>query len=157
MVYPQFGEGNGNPLQYSCLENPMDRGTWQAEVHGVSRIGHDLATKPPVFNYPPLNPIPPLQDTQPYHTVIRGELSPIVKICCFYLSNIFLLLLSSDNKTTIGLRKTLSSSLLPASWVVASGVANDPGLWSIKCPPLISGLRDGCVHQPWLIGTAPSL
>ena len=28
------GEGNGNPLQYSCLENPMDGGTWQAIVHG---------------------------------------------------------------------------------------------------------------------------
>ena len=27
------GEGNGNPLQYSCLENPMDRGAWQAAVH----------------------------------------------------------------------------------------------------------------------------
>ena len=31
-----FGEGNGNPLQYSCLENPMDRGAWQATVHGVT-------------------------------------------------------------------------------------------------------------------------
>ena len=31
------GEGNGNPLQYSCLENPMDRGAWQAAVHGVTR------------------------------------------------------------------------------------------------------------------------
>ena len=30
-----FGEGNGNPLQYSCLENSMDRGAWQATVHGV--------------------------------------------------------------------------------------------------------------------------
>ena len=30
------GEGNGNPLQYSCLENPMDRGAWRAMVHGVS-------------------------------------------------------------------------------------------------------------------------
>ena len=29
-------EGNGNPLQYSCLENPMDRGVWQATVHGVT-------------------------------------------------------------------------------------------------------------------------
>ena len=29
------GEGNGNPLQYSCLENSMDRGAWQATVHGV--------------------------------------------------------------------------------------------------------------------------
>ena len=30
------GEGNGNPLQYSCLESSMDRGTWQATVHGVA-------------------------------------------------------------------------------------------------------------------------
>ena len=30
-------EGNGNPLQYSCLENPMNRGTWQATVHGVKK------------------------------------------------------------------------------------------------------------------------
>ena len=41
------GEGNGNPLQYSCLENPMDRGAWRATVHEVARVGHDLATKPP--------------------------------------------------------------------------------------------------------------
>ena len=41
------GEGNGNPLQYSCLENPMDRGAWQAMVHGVARVGHNLAIKPP--------------------------------------------------------------------------------------------------------------
>ena len=41
------GEGNGNPLQYSCLERPMDRGDWQATVHGFARVGHDLATKPP--------------------------------------------------------------------------------------------------------------
>ena len=31
------GEGNGNPLQHSCLENPMDRGAWQATVHGVAK------------------------------------------------------------------------------------------------------------------------
>ena len=31
------GEGNGNPLQYSCLENPMDRGAWQVAVHGVAK------------------------------------------------------------------------------------------------------------------------
>ena len=39
------GEGYGNPLQYSCLENPMDRGAWRAIVHGVARVGHGLATK----------------------------------------------------------------------------------------------------------------
>ena len=32
-----LGEGNGNPLQYSCLENPMDKGAWQATVHGVAK------------------------------------------------------------------------------------------------------------------------
>ena len=31
------GEGNGNPLQYSCLENPMDRGAWQATIHGIAK------------------------------------------------------------------------------------------------------------------------
>ena len=40
------GEENGNPLKYSCLENPKDRGAWRATVHGVARNRHDLATKP---------------------------------------------------------------------------------------------------------------
>ena len=35
------GEGNGNPLQYSCLENPMDRGAWWVTVHGIERIRYD--------------------------------------------------------------------------------------------------------------------
>ena len=34
-------ERNGNPLQYSCLENSMDRGAWQAAVCGVETVGHD--------------------------------------------------------------------------------------------------------------------
>ena len=37
------GEGNGNPLQYSCLENPMDRGVWQATVHGVAKSQTQLS------------------------------------------------------------------------------------------------------------------
>ena len=37
------GEGNGNPLQYSWLEKPMDRGAWQATVHRVATVGHDLS------------------------------------------------------------------------------------------------------------------
>ena len=41
------GEENDNPRQCSYLENPMDRGSWQATVHGVVRVGYDLATKPP--------------------------------------------------------------------------------------------------------------
>ena len=37
------GEGNGNPLQYSCLENPMDRGARQAAVHGVAKSRTQLS------------------------------------------------------------------------------------------------------------------
>ena len=42
-----YVEGNGKPLQYSCLENPMDAGVWRATVHEVTRVRHDLVTKPP--------------------------------------------------------------------------------------------------------------
>ena len=35
------GEGNGNPLQYSCLENSMDRGAWRVIVQRVAKVGHD--------------------------------------------------------------------------------------------------------------------
>ena len=39
------GEGNGNPFQYSCLGNAMDRGAWQVTAHGSQRVGCDLVTK----------------------------------------------------------------------------------------------------------------
>ena len=39
------GEGNGNPLQYSCLENPMDRGAWLATVHEVAKSQTKLSTQ----------------------------------------------------------------------------------------------------------------
>ena len=47
------GEGNGNPLQDSCLENPMDCGLPGSSVHGVARVRHGLVTKPP----PPANTV----------------------------------------------------------------------------------------------------
>ena len=40
------GEGNGNPSQYSCLGNPMDRGAWQATVHGVPKQSASAGIKP---------------------------------------------------------------------------------------------------------------
>ena len=41
------GEGHGYPLPYSCMENSMNRGAWWATVHGVPRVRHDLANRPP--------------------------------------------------------------------------------------------------------------
>ena len=61
-MYIYIGEGTGNPLQYSCLENPMDRRAWRPTVHGVTRVGHNLATRPP--------PPPPSLIAQ-----LRGEIS----------------------------------------------------------------------------------
>ena len=55
------GRGNGNPLQYSCPENPMDRGAWWATVHGVTKsqtwpsdwaCTHALSTHAPQLSYP---------------------------------------------------------------------------------------------------------
>ena len=48
------GIGNGNPLQYSCLENSTDRGFSQAIVPRITRVGHNLATKPPLLNVFPV-------------------------------------------------------------------------------------------------------
>ena len=53
------GEGNGYPLQDSCLENSMDRGAWQATVHGLQRIRHNCETNTfPPFPVFPIHPCP---------------------------------------------------------------------------------------------------
>ena len=46
-----FGEGNGTPLQYSCLENPMDRGAWKAAVHRVAETQTRLNDFPVTFHF----------------------------------------------------------------------------------------------------------
>ena len=46
-----FGEGYGTPLQYSCLENPMDGGAWQAAVHGVAKSRTRLSDFPFTFHF----------------------------------------------------------------------------------------------------------
>ena len=45
------GEGNGTPLQYSCLENPMDGGTWWAAVHGVTKSQAQLSNFTFTFHF----------------------------------------------------------------------------------------------------------
>ena len=52
------GEGNGYPLQYSCLENPMDRGKGQATVHGVAKSQTQLSTHACPFTEEQLRPSP---------------------------------------------------------------------------------------------------
>ena len=60
------GEGNGNPLQYSCLEHPMDRGAWWVIVLGVERVWHDLVTMSTNFNWMTqrVRNLPAAQETQ---------------------------------------------------------------------------------------------
>ena len=65
------GEGNGNPLQYSCLGNSMDGGVWWATVHGVTRVRQNLVTKPP--------PPTALQEKQPNLTTnTKNEMLRII-------------------------------------------------------------------------------
>ena len=47
----RVGEGNGTPLQYSCLENPMDRGAWWAAVHGVAKSQTQLSNFTLTFHF----------------------------------------------------------------------------------------------------------
>ena len=47
------GEGNSNPLQYSCLENPMHRGAWWATVHGVAKSWTQLSEQEPLSQFFP--------------------------------------------------------------------------------------------------------
>ena len=49
------GVGNGKPLQYSCLGNPMDREAWQATVHGVTK-SQTQPSRAPILYYPPCKP-----------------------------------------------------------------------------------------------------
>ena len=61
------GGGHGNPLQYSCLENPMNRGAWRATVHGSQRVGHNWASMHSTAAYIPLYNIPQFLFLFTYH------------------------------------------------------------------------------------------
>ena len=51
LIILRVGEGNDSPLQYSCLENPMDGGAWQAAVHGVAKSQTQLSDFPFTFHF----------------------------------------------------------------------------------------------------------
>ena len=74
------GEGNGNPLQYSCLENPMDGGAWWATVHGVAKSRTQLSDF--TFTFSKLksqsmelgNKVPPAPSSHIIHSLIIHSL-----------------------------------------------------------------------------------
>ena len=81
------GKGNGNPLQYSCLGNPMDKGTWWATVHGVA----ESLTRPSDKNNNKDTPLRTLyvltiSESSQYHP------SLVISLYTFYFLNIFLIL-----------------------------------------------------------------
>ena len=77
------GEGNGNPLQYSCLENPMDGGAWWATVHGSQRVGHDWATSLSLSDSVFYAYLEPEEDTRPREANLIGCLvTCAVDWCC---------------------------------------------------------------------------
>ena len=77
------GGGHSNPLQFSCLENPMDRGVQQVTMHGITRVRHDLATKPaPPHNEAPLKTL----DTEAQQS--SSELLRLVMHHASYLTSV---------------------------------------------------------------------
>ena len=76
--YP--GEGNGNPLQYSCLGNPMDRGTWRATVLGVTESRRQLSTLETLPLYMHGVPIRLSQDS--VHKIQAPVAACLCCLCC---------------------------------------------------------------------------
>ena len=73
-----LGEGNGNPLQYSCLGNPMERGAWRATVLGVKRVGNDWACIHASVGF---------SGTKPELPTVMTSLSSA--LFCWFLSHLF--------------------------------------------------------------------
>ena len=69
------GEGNGNPLQYSCLENPIDRGAWQATVYGVAKSWTQLSDFIFTFTFPPALPYQLSHQGSPITVLIPAKYS----------------------------------------------------------------------------------
>ena len=79
------GEGNGNSLQYSCLDNPVDRGAWQATARGVEKVGHDRAINSFIlFTLPMRNASPGMfskTETHIHLSCFCKPSSPILHTC----------------------------------------------------------------------------
>ena len=97
------GEGNGNPLQYSCLGNPMDRGGWWMIVHGVSKSQTQLSTRAQwwyIWTWGRLSPSVQLFSrvwlfATPWTAAHQPSLSPTISQCWLKLMSIELMKLSN--------------------------------------------------------------
>ena len=98
------GEGNGNLLQYSCLENSVDRGAWRATVHGVSKSRtHWKAVSFPEIQSPSARPVCPRPE-------IRQKGSPCVSFLCFLM----FALQKKKKKTTVTFLKSKDDIKMPS-------------------------------------------
>ena len=128
-----YGEGNGTPLQYSCLENPMDGGAWWAAVHGVVKVGHDWATSLSLFTFMHWR-----RKWQPTPVFLPGESQGRGSLvgCCLWVtqSRTRLKWLSSSSSNTrlrpsewvCSLMHLLTHSL---EWILRSTVPREGGVW----------------------------
>ena len=91
-------EGNGNPPQYSCLENHINRGVWQATFHGVARVRLDLETKPPL-PWTLVNSSNRLRIIEYYTTFECPYFHPFLSRCLKFIIILFLILVILINNT----------------------------------------------------------
>ena len=77
----EFGDGNGTPLQYSCLENPMDGGAWWAAVHGVAKSRARLSNFTFTFHFPAL-----AEETATHSSVLAWRIPGTGELvgCCLW-------------------------------------------------------------------------
>ena len=104
-------EGNGDPLQYSCLENPMDGGAWWAVVHGLLRVKHDWVTSLSLFTFMPWR-----RKWQPTPLFLPGESQGRGSLvgCCLWG-------LTESDMTEATLQQQHSDSM---QWYITVGLLN---------------------------------
>ena len=140
-LYIFFGEGNGTPLQYSCLENPMDSGAWWATVHGVTKSWTQLSDFTFTFHFPALEKEIHREVFSKSHlsnmspvVVERGSLEVTGHTFPFYDSKVFLE--TEDTKPNI-IAKDVPISLIIKILRILGAVSQE--LWmKTKCIFLIN-------------------
>ena len=137
MVVYIRGEDNGTPLQYSCLESPMDGGAWWTAVHEVAKIGHDWVTSLSLFTFMHWR-----RKWQPTPVFLPGESQGLGSLvgCCLW------------GRTELDTTKWLSS--LAAVYIREKAMAPHSGILAWKTPwtkepSRLQSMRSLGVGQDW--------